>query len=187
MIRFSSSRRASTPAPRPNLNPASLPVLALAGRAVITFRNQATGGHMTVRLKQWRDRQDKKVRLPIYSVEISMIGDRRSGYEYAGTLFSDTWRVKLGRGIEWESRTGRALAWLVASIRNPEPLRGRVGIFHEGRCCECGMPLTHPESIDTALGPVCLARVKERLLRSVTDAQIEAMFVPISSGTDVPS
>ena len=179
MIRFSSSRRASTPAPRPNLNPASLPVLALAGRAVITFRNQATGTHMTVRLKQWRDRQDKKKRLPIYSVEISMIGDRRSGYEYAGTLFSDTWRVKLGRGVTLDSRLGRSLTWLMAAIRNLEPLRGRVGLFHEGRCCECGMPLTHPESIDTALGPVCLQRIKARLLRTVTNEQIDAMFVPI--------
>lgn len=181
MIRFTRSRRAGTPAPRPNLNPMSLPVLALAGRAVLTFRNLETGGHMTVRLKQWKDKRDRKTRLPIYSIEISMLGDRRSGYEYAGTLYSDHWRVKLGRGIEWESRTGRALAWLLAAIRNPEPLRGRVGVFHEGRCCECGLPLTHPESIDTALGPVCLQRVRERLFRTMTEAQVSSMFVPIGA------
>mgnify|MGYP000844572932 FL=1 len=167
------------PVPRPNLNVKALPVLALAGRAVLTFRNLETGTHMTVRLKQWRDRQDRKVRLPIYSVEISLLGDRRSGYEYAGTLFSDTWRVKLGRGVTLDSRLGRSLTWLMASIRNPAPLRGRVGLFHEGRCCECGLPLTHPESIDTALGPVCLQRIKARLLRTVTNEQIDAMFVPI--------
>jgi hypothetical protein len=177
--RSANSRRALAPTPRPNVNPLALPVLALAGRAVLTFRNLETGTHMTVRLKQWRDRQDRKVRLPIYSVEISLLGDRRSGYEYAGTLFSDTWRVKLGRGVTLDSRLGRSLTWLMASIRNPEPLRGRVGLFHEGRCCECGMPLTHPESIDTALGPVCLQRIKARLLRTVTNEQIDAMFVPI--------
>jgi Family of unknown function (DUF6011) len=164
------------PAPRPNINVKALPVLALAGRAVLTFRNMATGTHMTVRLKQWRDKQDRKVRLPIYSVEISLLGDRRSGYEYAGTYFSDTKRVKLGRNVTHDSRTGRAFAWLIAAIHNPEPLRGRVGLFHEGRCCECGMPLTHPESINTALGPVCLRRIEERLRRDGGKFQLAEMF-----------
>jgi hypothetical protein len=164
------------PVPRPNLNVKALPVLALAGRAVLTFRNLETGTHMTVRLKQWRDRQDRKVRLPIYSVEISLLGDRRSGYEYAGTLFSDTWRVKLGRNVTLDSRLGRSLAWLIASIQNPEPLRGRVGLFHEGRCCECGLPLTHPESINTALGPVCLKRVEARMLREGGKLQLAEVF-----------
>jgi hypothetical protein len=164
------------PAPRPNVNVRALPVLALAGRAVLTFRNVQTGTHMTVKLKQWRDKQDRKVRLPIYSVEISLLGDRRSGYEYAGTLFSDTMRVKLGRGVTLDSRLGRTLTWLVAAIQNPEPLRGRVALFHEGRCCECGLPLTHPESINTALGPVCLKRVEARMLREGGRISIAELF-----------
>jgi hypothetical protein len=135
---------------------------------------------MTVKIRQWRDKRDRKVRLPIYSIEISMIGDRRTGYEYAGTLYSDTWRVKLGRGIQWESRTGRALAWLLAAIRNPEPLRGRVGLFHEGRCCECGLPLTHPESINTALGPVCLKRVEARMIAAGGKLQVAELFETVT-------
>ena len=180
MIRFARSRKASAPAPRPNINVKALPVLALAGRAVLTFRNQETGSHMTVRIKQWRDKQDRKVKLPIYSVEVSLLGDRRSGYEYAGTLFSDTMRVKPGRGVELDSRLGRVLVWLVAAIQNPEPLRGRVGLFHEGRCCECGLPLTHPESINTALGPVCLRRIEERFKREGGKLQISEIFETVS-------
>lgn len=169
-------RNLRKPAPRPNISLKALPVLALAGRAVLTFRNLETGTHMTVKLKQWRDRADRKIKLPIYSVEISMLGDRRSGYEYAGTFFSDTMRVKLGRGVTLEGRLGRALTWLTAAIQNPEPLRGRVGLFHEGRCCECSMPLTHPESINTGLGPVCLERVKERLTREGGKLKIAELF-----------
>jgi Family of unknown function (DUF6011) len=169
-------RNLRKPAPRPNINVKALPVLALAGRAVLTFRNMATGTHMTVKLKQWRDKQDRKVRLPIYSVEISLLGDRRSGYEYAGTFFSDTMRVKLGRNVTLDSRLGRALTWLTAAIQNPEPLRGRVGLFHEGRCCECGLPLTHPESINTALGPVCLKRVEARMLAAGGKVNVAELF-----------
>jgi len=179
MIRLPRSRKAAAPAPRPNVNVKALPVLALAGRAVLTFRNQETGTHMTVRIKQWRDKQDRKVRLPIYSVEVSLLGDRRSGYEYAGTLFSDTMRVKPGRGVSFDSRLGRVLVWLVAAIQNPEPLRGRVALFHEGRCCECGMPLTHPESINTALGPVCMRRIEERLRRDGGKVNIAELFATV--------
>lgn len=180
MYRLPRQQKPATPAARPNVNIKALPVLALAGRAVLTFRNQETGSHMTVRLKQWRDRQDRKIRLPIYSVEISLLGDRRQGYEYAGTLFSDTMRVKPGRGVELDSRLGRVLVWLIAAIQNPEPLRGRVALFHEGRCCECGLPLTHPESIHTALGPVCLKRVEARLQREGGKVNVAELFESVS-------
>jgi hypothetical protein len=169
-------RNLRKPAPRPNINIKALPVLALAGRAVLTFRNLETGTHMTVKLKQWRDRADRKIKLPIFSVEISLLGDKRSGYEYAGTFFSDTMRVKLGRNVTLDSRLGRAITWLTAAIQNPEPLRGRVGLFHEGRCCECGLPLTHPESINTGLGPVCLDRVKARMTAAGGKINVAELF-----------
>jgi hypothetical protein len=89
-------------------------------------------------------------------------------------------RVKPGRGVELDSRLGRVLVWLVAAIQNPEPLRGRVGLFHEGRCCECGLPLTHPESINTALGPVCLRRIEERFKREGGKLQISEIFETVS-------
>jgi hypothetical protein len=85
-------------------------------------------------------------------------------------------RVKLGRNVTLDSRLGRALTWLTAAIQNPEPLRGRVGLFHEGRCCECGLPLTHPESINTALGPVCLKRVEARMLAAGGKVNVAELF-----------
>ena len=114
---------------------------------------------MTVKIKQLRDKQDRKKLLPIFYVYISLLQDGRTGMEFAGTLFQETMETKLGRGVQADSRLGRALNWIVSAIKNPEILRGRVGLFHEGKCCKCGLPLTHPESIHTALGPVCLERM----------------------------
>ena len=148
--------------PRPNVNPLALPKLAFAGRAVLTFRNLRTGTHMTVKLKQLRDKKDRNKKLPIFYVFISLLGDGRQSYEFAGTLFQEDLRIKLGRTVAGDSRLARALYWLVGAIRNPQSLRGRAGLFHEGRCCACGQPLTHPESIHTALGPVCLKRLLEQ-------------------------
>lgn len=32
-------------------------------------------------------------------------------------------------------------------------------IWHEGRCCKCGRPLTVPESIERGIGPECLSKM----------------------------
>ena len=164
--------------PRPNLNPLALPKLALAGRAVLTFRNLQSGTHMTVKVKQLKDKQDPKKKLPVYYVYISMLGDGRQSYEFAGTLFSDTMGASLGKKVGAGSRLAQAFSWVIRAIRNPTILTGRVGLFHEGRCCACGLPLTHPESIHTALGPVCL----ERLLQSSSngDFNLNEIFEPVS-------
>ncbi len=165
--------------PRPNLNPLSLPKLALAGRAVLTFRNLSEGSHMTVKIKQLRDKQDRKKLLPIFYVYISLLQDGRTGMEFAGTLFQETMETKLGRGVQADSRLGRALNWIVSAIKNPEILRGRVGLFHEGKCCKCGLPLTHPESIHTALGPVCLERMVAAAQRE--EFNFSEIFKPVES------
>jgi hypothetical protein len=78
--------------------------------------------------------------------------------------------------VTLDSRLGRAITWLTAAIQNPEQLRGRVGLFHEGRCCECGLPLTHPESINTGLGPVCLDRVKARMTAAGGKINVAELF-----------
>lgn len=164
--------------PRPNVNPLALPKLALAGRAVLTFRNLETGSHMTVKIKQLKDREDRKKKLPIFYVTISLLNDGVQSTRFAGTLFEQDLRIKLGRDVTADSRLGRAFSWLVGAIRNPQSLVGRVGLFHEGKCCACGLPLTHPESIHTALGPVCF----ERMLASMENSEqdLSALFAPIS-------
>lgn len=164
-------------APRPNVNLLALPKLALAGRAVLTFRNLAAGTHMTVRIKQLRDKQDRKKKLPVYYVYISLLNDGRQREIFAATLFSDTMTISLNRSVSADSRLGKAAAWLLKAIQNPTALKGKVGLFHEGRCCSCGLPLTHPESIHTALGPVCL----ERMLKSAAEEgfNLQETFAPV--------
>lgn len=167
-----------TSQPRPNVNPLALPKLALAGRAVLTFRNLESGSHMTVKIKQLKDREDCKKKLPIFYVTISLLNDGVQSTRFAGTLFADGLRIKLGRDVTAESRLGRAFNWLVEAIRNPQSLVGRVGLFHEGKCCACGLPLTHPESIHTALGPVCFERILTSMENSEQD--MSALFAPVS-------
>lgn len=156
--------------PRPNLNPASLPVLALAGRAVITFRNIKTGSHVTIKIKQARAKHDRKIKLNHYHVAISLLGDNDQGMRYAGMMFpKENFRIWIARQVSPNEQLAQVFRWLVKAIQNPESLRGKVHLFHEGRCCKCGQTLTHPESIYTGIGPVCKKNLEKQYAEQNVD------------------
>ena len=141
------------------VSPFLLPDLFFAGRSVLTFNNENKGTHMTVKIKQARDKQDRKVKLPIFYVFISLLNDGDQGMIFSGTIFQNNMTYRLGKGINPTSRLGMAMAFLMASVKDTSVLeRYNVSFQHEGKCCSCGMPLTHPASIPTGFGPDCLQR-----------------------------
>jgi hypothetical protein len=145
---------------RSNVNPDRLPLYFFAGRSVLTFQNPNTGSHMTVKISQARDKQDRKKKLPIFFINVSMLGDRETGYVFGGTLFQDTMTLKLSKHAPSGSQLGKIMLFLFHAVQNPQILREkRVGVLHEGRCFRCCLPLTHPESINTGFGPDCLSMV----------------------------
>jgi len=150
------------------VNPLQLPTLFFAGNSRLTFRNQKTGTHMTVHVKQLKDRTKKdakgrRLKLPIFYLKVSLLGDSDQGYRFAGTIFQENMGIKLHQNIKWDSQMGKVVAFVMNSLKNPELLRQKnVGLFHEGKCCRCGMPLTHPQSIDRALGDDCYAYTQKK-------------------------
>lgn len=141
------------------VSPFLLPDLFFAGRAVLTFNNESKGTHMTVKVKQARDKQDRKIKLPIFFVSISLLGDKTQGMVFAGTIFQNNGTYRLGRGVDQSSRIGKAMSFLTSAVKDPSILRQfNVSFQHEGKCCSCGLSLTHPASIPTGFGPDCLKR-----------------------------
>jgi len=155
---------------RSNVNPLRLRELFFAGNSTLTFQNTASGTHMTVKVKQARDRQDRKKKLPIFFVNVSLLGDQTTGFIFGGTFFTDTMTLKLSKHAPSNSQLGRVMAWLFHSVQNPTVLREkRVSLLHEGRCCRCALPLTHPESINSGFGPDCLEMVLAQTKLNVKD------------------
>jgi len=155
---------------RSNVNPLRLRELFFAGNSGLTFQNPTTGTHMTVKVKQARDKQDRKKRLPIFFVSVSLLGDQTTGFIFAGTFFTDTMTLKLSKHAPSESRLGKVMTWLFHVVQNPAVLREkRVTVLHEGRCCRCALPLTHPESINTGFGPDCLEIVLAQTQLKIDD------------------
>lgn len=141
------------------VSPFLLNDLFFGGFATLTFKNETKGSHMTVRVSQARDKADRKRRLPIFFVKISLLGDGEQGYLNAGTIFQESMHYKLADQVDPNGRLGKAMAFLVAALKNHEVLeQANVSFQHEGKCCSCGMDLTHPESIPVGLGRDCLSR-----------------------------
>ena len=115
---------------------------------------------MTVKVKQLTDKNDRKIKLPIFYVSVSLLGDRQTGYVFAGTIFQKDMVCKLHRNVPSESQLGQVMKFIMNALENPQILRDKkVSLLHEGRCCRCALPLTHPESINTGFGPDCLQYV----------------------------
>lgn len=145
---------------RSNVNPLALPTLFFAGRATLTFRNPVKETHMTIKVKQARDKNDRKKKLPIFFLSVSLLGDRQTGYIHAATIFQDTMNIKLSASAQSNEQLVKVVQFIWSALHNPQMLRDRkVALLHEGRCCRCSMPLTHPESINTGFGPDCLEHI----------------------------
>lgn len=140
---------------RSNVALKALPTLFFAGRAVLTFQNVESGKHMTAKIKQARDKQDRKKLLPYFHITIKLLGDREN-WIYAGWVNTESGNWSLAKRIEPGSQTAQVVAFLKRIVTDPLKFAGKVNLFHEGHCCKCGLPLTHPESILTAIGPKCL-------------------------------
>ena len=147
---------------RSNVNPLTLPTLFFAGRAVLTFQNQKTSNHITVSVKQARDKNDRKVKLPIFFVNISLLGDKEQGMVFAGTIYQDTATARLARGLDANSQVAKVFGWIINATRNPRLLREQgVSLLHEGKCARCGLSLTNPLSIERGLGDDCFSYQKQ--------------------------
>ena len=133
------------------------PKIVLAGKAALTIKNPVTGQHVKLKMRQRRDRSTGKPS-PCYFLYVALLADGDLGYNYAGAYFSDSGRFKLGSNVKVGSRLDINSRFLIRCISKPENLKD-TEIEHAGKCCKCGRPLTHPESIRTGLGPECFTSI----------------------------
>lgn len=129
----------------------------LAGRARLTITNPATGRWIKLHMKQRKDRATGKPGT-CYFLSLALLGDGDAGYRYTGAFFSDSNRFKPANDLAQDPNLQRVTDWVLKAIQNPELLQS-CEIEHAGKCCSCGRTLTHPESIQTGLGPECFERV----------------------------
>jgi hypothetical protein len=141
---------------RSNVNPMTFPELFTAGHARLTLVNNSTGTHTTIHVKQARDKKDRKKKVPVFFVRVSLLGDGDADYVFGGTYFQETGNISLAKGVAWDSQLGKVMAFIYYALKDPRIFRKKnASLMHEGRCCRCGLSLTNPTSIQHGLGDDC--------------------------------
>lgn len=129
--------------------------LVLAGDARVTLRNAASGNRFTYRVERAPAREGK----PGNAFFVSVLDGPENTRDYAfiGTVF-DGRRFAPGKPgksrVSADAPSARVFAAVFAVLASGRLPRG-VEVWHEGRCCVCGRPLTTPESIAAGIGPWC--------------------------------
>jgi hypothetical protein len=134
---------------------------ALAGKAVLTLRSSRTGRHYTYKLTGTDPNSS------VFFVSLRTGGEKKQQWSYigmartkaaAGQWGQTFWSTK-GTTIPVEDPAFRGFRKAWDDLARGVLPKG-IAVLHEGRCGRCGLPLTHPESLRTGLGPDCARRVK---------------------------
>lgn len=116
-----------------------------------TIRNRQTGEHRTFRVRTVLKGDLKGERI----LSLLVGPDNTSNYKPFAFVKDD------GRIIVWRKyrETGHwnAYAYMVNKIVIERDAEWTAKYEHmlEGRCCRCNRLLTHPESLETGIGPEC--------------------------------
>jgi hypothetical protein len=129
----------------------------LAGKAVLTLQSARTNQHFTYRVKQAVDRATGEIQ-PLWFVSLLTNGSADEGqFSYIGVIRSDAFALtaKSKAGLDAASVQAFAFFWNRCRAEIPASLN----VMHAGKCGRCGRTLTHPESLETGIGPECAQRL----------------------------
>lgn len=154
------SKMTSTPS---NLEREHALAYMLAGQATITIERPG-GGHFTYKIEQKikKTKTGKEIaRHDFWFVSLLTGSDNTADYRYVGYITkSRNGRhfFNLGRKPRASDKAAsvKTLRWALITLDTGSD--GGPFYYHDGACGRCGLPLTHPESLRTGLGPVCAGK-----------------------------
>jgi hypothetical protein len=150
---------------RKNITPEQFINFIFAGRSVFTLENKESSNYITFKVKEVK--KNYKVIPGLFSVECKVLGDNDYGYKFLG--FLNTEKKEFSRRYRDHSFIGyKTFFWLLRNLENLGRF-DKLSIYHEGKCCKCGMPLTVPESIDSGIGPECNRRMLGNSITKMKD------------------
>lgn len=117
-----------------------------AGRAVFTLKSRKSGQHFTYKITK------KEAANVVYFVSVLRGSDE---WTYMGMLMTNPrYPVRVMKTqnskVDLEAPSFKAINWYLRNLEHDQ-----IEFKHEGKCCRCGRALTHPDSIDSGIGPEC--------------------------------
>ncbi len=126
-----------------------------AGKAFFTIKSNVTDKHFTYKIESPKNNDN------VHFVSLLTGTDNENNYTFFGTIFNKKeFRHGKKSTIKPESKGVIAFNWVFKNILS-DTIHDKITFYHEGCCCKCGRKLTHPESIETGIGPECAKRIKK--------------------------
>lgn len=133
----------------------------LAGNALFTLKSLKTGEHFTykvVRTGRWVGERWVAAEPRSWQVQVLVGRDNSKDYRRIGIIRGDDDEdfVRIGGIGSSRALSTRGFDWFWTKLRlgNGEKL-AQAHFAHAGRCGRCGRTLTHPDSIESGIGPEC--------------------------------
>lgn len=118
----------------------------LGGKALFSVSNNK-GQHFTYKVNHKDER---------WFVSLLTGPDNIQDYTYLGMLNGNgNFMLTKASKMKLDSLPVKVFVWAIKMMESQTSLPDGYKIQHEGRCCKCGRLLTHPESLDSGIGPEC--------------------------------
>lgn len=132
----------------------------LAGHAIFTLVSRSTGQRLTFRVMRAEVRPGDSRPAPWF-VGVLTGPDNTTDYAFLGTVFAPmNFKHSAKSRIGPDAQSVKAFTWFIRQLSaGRSGSLGQVEIYHEGRCCRCGRPLTTPSSVASGIGPVCAEKM----------------------------
>lgn len=127
------------------------------GNALLTITSVGTGKHFTFKIKQgWDHANNRRDETTPFFVSVLNGPDNSTDFMFIGLIPREGLpKLIAGRKGRPDAQSFKALDWVLRRLVAGE-VPEEVTIQHEGKCCRCGRTLTHPNSIETGIGPECM-------------------------------
>ena len=131
---------------------------------VFTLANERKDNHLTFKATRYKG---QTINDPI-EVSLNMLGINSyplTSYEVIGTVDrKGTLRIKYGLDLK-QKRIDigyDTLVWLLGASTTPNfTMPDHLQIMCEARCARCRLPLSNPNSLKTAIGPICRSKINK--------------------------
>jgi hypothetical protein len=141
----------------------------VGGKAVLTIRSQKTGDHFTYRITKKEERSRTT-----YFVGLLSGG---AMFDYLGLLQIGPVGNRTAANLKLTAKSCAAVGapsidainYLLHHIYFNDRMPPKAEVYHDGRCCVCSRPLTHPTSITLGIGPECGAEQHARFEAVIVD------------------
>lgn len=134
------------------MNPQQIRAFILAGNALFTLKSLRTGKHFTFKVRG----VEPQAGTPPTHWNVSVLNgpDNSRNYKWIGRITTEGSEVFLHKaGVP--SAQGFNWLWQMLKRGNAERFNEQCEFRHAGRCGRCGRLLTHPDSIQSGIGPEC--------------------------------